>query len=400
MAVKISKNGWIGGGVAGVAVLAVGVGWALAGPGDGADASPAVRVTVTAESTDVAAESTDVAPVVATVGAEAAVDPIEVVVDPDGIADDEYPEAAPARPTMSDNEFDMPVEYPDALVMEDWVWERVGKGWSVTTVGLPDAKYPANDYEIPPAVLYLVSPENVYFEVAELPEELWDGVRVVSWNEDDDSVRLSYGGLGDQGARFEMRTGEWEEIVFAAYGATASANEFVAADAEGNELWMARSESGIKYYRWDAASHAWSASVLVEEARGFNAFQGGIAVSWYSVAPDGGTIVLDRWSDEDPAEADLVIYDLESDEIVSTFDSVTDSDVIDPFYAGFSWYDDNTILMMQIGDVLRSLDVTTGAVTTADGWDRWSGVGDLSTTWSVGYGRATVPDVTVRDCGC
>ncbi len=309
MAVKISRKVWIGGGVAGVAVLAVGVGWALAGPGAGAQASPEVKVTVTAE-------STDVAPIVATAGAEAAADPIEVVVDPDGIADDEYPEAAPTRTDPNAAlEYGNEISYPDALVMEDWVWDRVDEGWSVQVVSVPEFPGP-EDWVQPAAVLYLISPEDVYFEVAELPERMWIEARVVSWVEDQEYVRVAWGYFGGSAARIDMRTGAAEDIVFSSYGANATRTLFLSADADGNELWSATSENGTKLYRWDATSQTWAAASLVKEHPDASALWGAWWVESVNSADGRFLLLRELEEDEDGDEVafrTFVLYDLGSD---------------------------------------------------------------------------------------
>ncbi|WP_084125229.1 hypothetical protein [Demequina sp. NBRC 110054] len=342
---------------------------------------PSVTVTVTASAAPDA--SADVS---------AAEDPYAG--DLDGILDDEYPEAAPAREDTNDyGEFGAPVEYPDALVMEDWVWDRVGEGWSVATVGIDDGRYSEDD-PIVPAVIYLVSPEDVYFEIAELPEELWDGVRVVSWNEDDDSVRLSYGLGGYYGARFDLRTGDWETVVFAAYGATAFANEFVAADADGNELWSARSENGTKYYRWDAEKEHWSASALVDQAPFATAVQDGIGLTSFAASPNGDTVLLYGRDEDRDYDGTIVLYSLGEDTV-----TVVDAPALQEAYVLWGvWIDDSTASINDATGGSWEFDVDAGELVEVDEptFSDWP----LSSAWLVGFGDATDDDVTSRECGC
>ncbi|WP_084125230.1 hypothetical protein [Demequina sp. NBRC 110054] len=400
MAVKISKNVWIGGGVAGVAVLAVGVGWALAWPGGDADASPAVRVTVTAE-------STDVAPIVATAGAEAAADPIEVVVDPDGIADDEYPEAAPARTDPNEYEgsefeyYATKVEYPDALVMEDWVWDLVGAGWSMALVsGVADGYH--DSYVQPPAVLYLVSPEDVYFEVARLPDEIAGGAQIVSWDEDDGWIRLGWW-EGSSSARFDYLTGAWEEIVFVSYGETAWHNGFTAANAEGDELWDAYSFGGRKYYRWDADSEAWSASALVDKGSEMRAI---------ATSSDGDRVLVSLEDDQGATTGEVYLYTLSSDEVesytvplfVQLYEAARTGQFADSAAEGTrwgwgsltgAWVDDTAVRIFSSSGVAIELDTTTGeSVEVAEGVE----IETVGSETRVGWGEAT--GLRVWDCGC
>src|SRR5690606_34991640 len=75
----------------------------------------------------------------------------------DGIDDDEYPAAVASRPQG----------LPPAHVMESWVWDRVGPAWTVVSVA-PQITWedlPANSE----AVVDLVSPEGVHFELVRVP---------------------------------------------------------------------------------------------------------------------------------------------------------------------------------------------------------------------------------------
>ncbi|MDN4472296.1 hypothetical protein [Demequina zhanjiangensis] len=371
-----------------VGVLAIGgASWAVTTVNRGADpvSQPTIHVTVTpSPDASVTASPAEV------------VDPYEG--DLDGILADEYPEAVQTRPTVSesDTEFGIPIVYPEALVMEDWVWDRVGEGWSVATVGLPDYRHAGSVgvYEMPPSVIYLVSPEEVYFEIALLPEPLWNGVRVVSWDEEDETVRLSFDGGGSSGAVYDLRTGEWEEIVFASYGANADSNQFVAADAEGNELWSARSDNGTKLYRWDARSREWSASALVDQAPHVSAEQGGIAASWCAVSEEGDRVILT--GTQDGAWTEIVVYSLTEDSLRT----VSVPPVSDPWFLRGEWLDGSTAWFTAVGDDDYVIDLESGAVTAVG--ERPAGVQNhaRSTMWSVGYGEPTDGAVTYRECMC
>ncbi|WP_143338088.1 hypothetical protein [Demequina sp. NBRC 110054] len=336
MAVKVSRNVWVGGGVAGLAVLAVGVGWALAGPGGDADASPEVKVTVTAAAP---AASSSPEP-----SASATVDPYAD--DLDGILDDEYPAEAAARTDPNaDIEGATTIAYPDALVMEDWVWDRVGDGWGVVAASA-DTDW-ADGWVQPAAVVYLVSPEGVYFEVGELPEAKWAYARVVSWVEDEEYVRVRSSGGS---FRYDLRTGATEDLQFAVYGANSDWTGFVAADAEGNELWRATSENGTKHYRWDAATGEWAASILVDAYPDF-ASDWYFFSTWCAVSGDGELVAL-----RDPSSSEtVVVYDLGQDTAEAVDVAVgRESDMT-------AFFRDRTLVVQ-----FRDQDLNTVAVMTYD----------------------------------
>ncbi|WP_084125232.1 hypothetical protein [Demequina sp. NBRC 110054] len=394
MAVKISRNVWIGGVVAGVAVLAVGVGWALAGPGGDADASPEVKVTVTAAA-PVASSSPEPS-------VSETVDPYAD--DLDGILDDEYPEAAPTRDDPnSDQSSGTHIAYPQALVMEDWVWDRVGPGWEVEVVSTRWYPFEDEGWVQPAAVVYLVSPEDVRFDLGALPERMWDQARVVSWVEDDDYIRVTWSD-GDDSGRFDLRDGTSDDIVFAAYGSDATRNAFVAADAEGNELWSATSENGTKLYRWDAARAAWAAASVVEDYPEATAWWDGIA--WTTIASaDGESVLLFDEDAEGTLTGDFLVYDLASD-TAAAFTATA--------FAGLDWYTadlaivDGAVVMRAYrdsGDVMLSYAIADGTLSElskADWNDAWNDDSSQGTEWdgTVGYGEATNPGVTFWTCGC
>ncbi len=288
---------------ASVGVLAIGgASWAVttstrsAGPAE----QPSVTVTVTASA---GPDATD----------EAAAPSDESAEDLDGIAADEYPEAAATRTDPNaDLEQGDHIEYPDALVMEDWVWDYVGEGWSLEVASVQGYAYNDDgEWVQPAAVIYVVSPEDVYFEVAELPERMWNDARVASWVEGEEYVRIAWG-LGEAG-RYDLRTGTSEDLEFAVYGAASDSVSFVAADAAGDELWRAHSANGVKYYRW-TESGGWKASALVAEApeADWLATTPGLSFA-QAVSGDGETVVLTV----DQDNGDFVAYDLAADTVTS-----------------------------------------------------------------------------------
>ncbi len=382
MALRVSRNVWIGGGVVVAAGLAVGVGWLLAGPSGGEEADPTPRMTVTADAEDPTPEPSDV-------------DPYEG--DLDGILADEYPEAAPTRtdpnPAHGDGTYN--IDYPTALVLEDWVWDRVGPGWSVEVVSSA-FNYAGDDWVQPPAVLYLVSSEDVYFEIAELPERMWDDARVVSWLEDEEVARVTWAG-GWASALYELRSGESEDIVFSSYGANAGRNSFVSADAEGNELWSATSSNGTKLYRWDAAAHEWAAASAVDDFPDALAWWEGV-YSTTVTSEDGDSVVLLEYDGGD-VSGDFVLYNLASD---------TSTPFEVPQAAGLPMENVGT----RIVDGVVVMEIWTGSQTpTVVGYDIASGTisqmdeapqagGGAAYSGGVAYGEATSRGATHYDCGC
>ncbi|WP_152659553.1 hypothetical protein [Demequina salsinemoris] len=384
---------------ASVGVLAIGgASWAVTTStrSTGPVAQPSADVTVTASS-DASSSAEPSASAAPSATPSETADPYAG--DADGILDDEYPEAAATRTDPNAGvEGGTEISYPDALVMEDWVWDRVGEGWSVEVVSVQSYGYDES-WDQPPAVLYLVSPEDVYFEVGELPERMWDDARVVSWVEDDGYVRVTWSG-GDYGARYDLLTGATEDVVFSAYGETADSNSFVSADAEGNELWSATSESGTKLYRWDAATGDWSAASVVDDHPELDAWWD--YIEWETVTSDDGDSVLlveyDGGRGSGATTGRFGVYDLASD--TSSEFTVPEAEGV---YLGAITRDivDGAVVMQVYGDddelTVVSYDIASGVLTeigemAMDDVAAWDG--------RIGYGEATPTGATFWTCGC
>ncbi|WP_152659552.1 hypothetical protein [Demequina salsinemoris] len=395
MAVRISRNAWIGGAVGAVAVLAVGVGWALAGSKGGVEAAPDVEVTATASAEPVVASSSATAEPSASASPSAepsdSVDPYAG--DADGILDDEYPAAAATRTDPNTAlEYSNAISYPDALVMEDWVWDRVGEDWAVEVVATQQYYYD-EAWTQPAAVVYLVSPEEVYFEVGQLPKRMWDDARVVSWVEDEGYIRLEW---ADGAARYDLRTGKTEDLTFAVYGAKASSPAFVAADAAGNELWSATSDNGTKHYRWDAATGEWSASSLVDTYPDIDS-EWSYPGTWGRTVSDDGELVALRLDGE--LDSVFVVYDLAADTSYEfTIDEASglDTTSLDLRFA------DRALLVETWGadgedTAVVSIDIDSGDVSELEAMPEADGG-----TWdgSIEWGAATDNAATWFACGC
>ncbi len=284
------------------------------------------------------------------------------------------------------------LEYPTAYEVSEAVWEDVGPGWSVEVVS--SVAYPYGDpWQQPAAVLYVVDPDDTYYEVAELPERMWADARVVSWIEDQEFVRLTWGG-GWESARYDLRTGNVLNIIFASYGQNAYANMFVAADAEGNELWSAESNGGTKLYRWDGSTGDWAASSLVTEHPDADAWW--VQEFWRTeVSEDGRKVVLHVDSAPDTFSGDFVVYDLTTD----TSDAFTVPELVGSSSAVARYGVDDDVFIVDWYEGAGAYDLAAGTVTTITTWDDTE---MLDATWDgrVGWGESTDPDAAFWSCNC
>ncbi|WP_143338087.1 hypothetical protein [Demequina sp. NBRC 110054] len=394
MALRMTRGAWIGVG-AGAAVAVVGagaIGWML-----GASDEPAAQSSLGTESGSALAESSERAsaspsasPTAPAQGSAAAEDATDRAAEP---ADE--PVAAPARTDPNAAlalEGYLPVDYPDALGVTDAVWDDVGAGWSVAL--LSSVAYPFDErFEQPPAVLYLVDPSEQYYEVGVLPERMWVDSRVVSWVEDDDFVRLTWAG-GWESARYDLRTGATQSIVFTSYGADAFANMFVAADAEGNELWSAESANGTKLYRWDAQTKEWAASSLVDDYPDADAWWEDFF--WRTqVSDDGEKVVLHESSDPGVLTGRFVAYDLPSD-TAETFEvsALAGRDLATVLYGI-----DDGVMVLDWGTELVGYGLEIGGFVEVVAWDDGE---MLDAAWDgrVGWGQPTDPEAAFWACNC
>lgn len=261
----------------------------------------------------------------------------------DGIAPDEYPPVAESRGPG----------YPQALVMRDWVWDRVGPKWALVLVaGAADLWEDQPHFALP--VLYLVSPEGVYFELPDISLPRLRFPTLVSWREDERTAVVtrhnSRSGTGnyvinlDSGAAvtIEVPLGapELEDCAGVDWGYP------VAAGASGRELWRVGpciAMGGLRYetFREWKPEGGWA-----------EAFADPQDVQLYEVSPDGRAVAFqvsvlgNEYFPVGPRsgpanEVRIMVYSLETGEdrlIIPTFPS---SEPEIPYYQG--WLDSSTI---------------------------------------------------------
>lgn len=242
---------------------------------------------------------------------------------PDGIAEDALPALAADRNGVHEG-----IEYPEAHVMETWVWDAVGDGWALDVASM--VQYPQiNGGELAPAVLYLVSPEEVWFEVAPLPERAWNGARVTTWREQDGVATVMWQGRDADGApnsrmqaaQYTLSSRLLDDLRMSVYGEIAHSVHFVMANEHGHELWRAESDEGFKYYRWvrGADADGWVASALVEaapEADDASIDMGGWPA--FTSTTDGDRVLLRPGGEvqDGGTSLELVTYDLAEDRVL------------------------------------------------------------------------------------
>lgn len=237
------RRTWVLATAGGVVAAGIGVGLFVAFSGDGAlaaDPSPSALPSVTVRPSE---------------------DPEQPTLLDDGIAPDDYPEAAPS----------FGEGYPDALAMEDWVWDKVGPLWTLVSVS-----------NAPGSVVYLASPEGVLFDLVHVGPER-PGLTIVSWLEDDRKARIqSYGIDGNTvGGMLNLETGAVDEMSFTMASGQSGAEEVLATTAKGAEVWriwdLTYKETAIQF--WSPAD-GWQRASQTEDLN-----------AWQSTASDSGAYV-------------------------------------------------------------------------------------------------------------
>lgn len=236
----------------------------------------------------------------------------------DGISEDEYP-----APTEYRGE-----GYPEALTMADWVWDRVGPQWAIVLFAEHSGQ--GQDVQsLQTPVVYLVSPEGVYFELAELPVTVSDGATLVSWHEEERTARIVWND-GTKGGLLHLETGEVEDTSFNVDGKQIEDVQFLAANAEGKELWLAWGEDGLKtkISTW-TAEDKWT-QVLAGQDDLF--FEG----DPIPTSPDGSAVVFEIYTLADslsasdrslpPGVPNFIVYSLDGDESNRYHPSLTDEE--------------------------------------------------------------------------
>ncbi|MBN2176343.1 MAG: hypothetical protein JW722_01640 [Demequinaceae bacterium] len=222
----------------------------------------------------------------------------------DGIAPEEYPEAAAWRGEG----------YPQALEMADWVWDRIGPQWAI--VLMTDSGGGGTE-ALPIPVFYLVSPEGVYFELAELPSGVANGATLVSWHEDERTARIVWD-AGTRGGLLHLETGEVENTRFHLSTGWTSDVQFLAANAAGKEVWLAYEEDGLH-----TELRAWTPEADWEQIL---PGQDDLYLEWYvnPARSDGSALAFQVYTDADsrlassrslpPGSPNLVVYWLDTGE--------------------------------------------------------------------------------------
>jgi hypothetical protein len=213
----------------------------------------------------------------------------------DGIADDEYPAEATSRG----------VGFPDALQMEDWVWDRVGPNWALAMFG-PDPEIPTSV-----AAVYLISPEGVYFEVTALPSNIREYPTIVSWHEGTRSAGIQWR-YRAEGGLLSLMDGSVSPMSFAMESGTSQSIGFLAANPSNREVWVAYGLEwqDVRFYTW-TESESWSALFgsnrdLVQTGSPSSADGSKVLLEIAQVYDSG----LASERSGDPGRPNLVIYNL------------------------------------------------------------------------------------------
>lgn len=172
----------------------------------------------------------------------------------DGIADEEYP---PLAPSLGEG-------YPEAYEMQDWVWDKVGPGWALVSLGVGKQAFDESftGDVVSPDGVYLASPEGALFSLVSMP--LSDAeLRVVSWLEDSRSARLyradaSESGDGGGGQLVDFATGELFDMSFTVADHASQSEGFIAASENNVELWSAYASYDTQTWTQKAELEWWS----------------------------------------------------------------------------------------------------------------------------------------------
>jgi len=279
----------------------------------------------------------------------------------DGIAPDEYPPVAQSRGAG----------YPEALEMEDWVWDRVGPTWAlVLYAGSPNVFASAPEFAKPE--LDLVSPEGVHFALPELTIPGNDWPMLASWREESREAVVTPNGYGAGVGNYlvGLDSGAGEQVVLPRdyRGDDRCSQEDwgypVGAGASGRELWgigPCVASDGLEYelyFQW-TASDGWVRAFPDPQdvsLRGFTAFprNGGAT----DVSPDGSSVVFqvtpigDTWHPTGARSGPegvprVLVYSLETGENRVTTPTFPASETDVPYYQG--WFDSSTILFQAGG---------------------------------------------------
>jgi hypothetical protein len=144
--------------------------------------------------------------------------------------------------------------FPDAYEMRDWVWDYVGKGWSLESFAASADPSFAAPLTLQDAVIYLVSPDGAAFELAALAPKYSVGLRVVSWQENARTAHIEWDGdskgVASGGAELDLATGRVLPLVFATPWGQSGTVKALAVSVTGNELWQAWLGTHQRFYRY------------------------------------------------------------------------------------------------------------------------------------------------------
>ncbi|NTV39800.1 MAG: hypothetical protein HGA51_07575 [Demequinaceae bacterium] len=281
------RRTWVIATAAGVVVVGAAIGTIVALSGGG---TPVAAATVSPSTTE------------ASPSASASAEPTVATLLDDGIADDEYPATAPQAGG----------DYPEALVMEDWVWDRVGPTWTLVSV----ADFDVSAGTSGPSVIYLASPEGVLFDLAHVNSP--GGVaQIVSWLPSERKARIQVLPLGYEGnaggALVDLRTGAVEDMSFSTDAGRSAIESFLAASGSGAELWSAQDADYLSVrFEWWTRSGGWKRVLPDADIAPWTAVQSG----------DGSTVAAELYSTDDsgfksarsgpPGQPVLVVFDVNS----------------------------------------------------------------------------------------
>lgn len=217
--------------------------------------------------------------------------------------------------------------FPEAYEMRDWVWDFVGEGWTVQSYSVGEDLSVDKPAMVPDAVLYLVDPDGVAFELASLDPEYSVGMRVVSWQEDARTAHLAWDGANEAGsttgAQVDLETGTVSPLVFATPWGQSSTVAPLAVSASGNELWEAWLGTHQRFYRY-AAADGWTVA-SVNDLEGLSDRAAG--ERWDTAMPADDARLVTRPDSEavlfelrpwlDGPFVDAKIYRLDTDTIVA-----------------------------------------------------------------------------------
>jgi hypothetical protein len=245
--------------------------------------------------------------------------------------------------------------FPAAYEMRDWVWDYVGKGWSVQSFSVSQRPYSDTTLEILPSVIYLVSPDGAAFELVTLPLKYSQSLIVLSWQWGEHGAHIAYvdtdSGRGAYG-ELNLDSGDVSPIVFTTpWGETGSVWQ-LAASPEGNELWGAGLGDHERYYRFSPAD-GWTVSSL-------NSLDGlddtTAPVRWQTAdlnylgglgSPDGAAVVFERRRQvargyEPFPPTQILMYDVNTDTYVLSADNLNMTSPLNSCYAN-EWAGGDTV---------------------------------------------------------